>query len=317
LKAIYHIGARQADISRLAGRFPQIAFDATRSDAALVAAIATAEILLINGNEFSLAVSGAVHASPSLKCIQFTSSGIDVALRSGGFPTRIQAANVAGLRAANLSEHAFAMLLFLTRRLRMVETARAGRAWPTQQIFPHAVSLKGRTMLIIGLGAIGQAAARKARGFDMRVMGVSRGYRADALVERVFSRTEALDAFREADVTLVAAPSEEGTRGLVGEAALAAMKPSAIVINVSRGAIIDEAALAAACREGRIAGAGLDVTVAEPLAGDSPLWGLDNVLITPHIGGAGSDQLGQLLDMVGDNIQRYLAGEPLANVVSA
>jgi phosphoglycerate dehydrogenase-like enzyme len=198
-----------------------------------------------------------------------------------------------------------------------VEAARAGRRWATREVFPHAVSLKGRTMAIVGLGAIGQAAARKARGFDMRVIGVSRGYPSDGLVETVFARDAAHAAFREADVILIAAPSEDGTRGLIGAAALAVMKPAAIILNVSRGDIIDEAALAEACRGGRIAGAGLDVTEREPLAADSPLWGLDNVLVTPHVGGAGSDQLGQLLDMVGDNLERWLAGAPLVNEIGA
>ena len=317
MRVIYHIDGRKPDISRLRDRFPSVEFVSTSTDEELAAGLAAAEALLINGADFSAAVSKAAHASRTLKWIQFTSSGIDGVLRNGGYPAHVVATNVAGLRAGNLSEHAFGMLLFLTRQLRAVESARQAKQFLKQELFPGMVSLKGRTMLILGLGAIGQDTARKAKGFGMRVLGISRAYQPDALIDRIYPREDCDDAFRQADVLMVAAPSDGQTRGFVDARRLGLMKKTAIVLNVSRGDVIEEAALIEACREGRIAGAGLDVMEIEPLPPESPLWTLENVIVTPHVGGAGSDQRNQLLDRMAENIERYLKGEKLENIVTA
>ena len=316
IAAVYHTGPKTQDISRLTNSFSAVIFNRTRSLEELQTALNTAEILVMNGTEFTEEIGAAIRTSSTLKFVQFTSSGVDAVLRAGGLPTHIVAANVAGLRAANLSEHAFALLLFFTRQIRTIETARNEGRWIKRELFPHMVSLRGRTMLIVGMGAIGQAVARKAKAFGMRVLGVSRAYRPDQFVERVWPREDADDAFRQADVLMIAAPAEAGTIGYVDRSKFALLKPSTILINVSRGDVIDEAALIDACRERRIAGAGLDVMETEPLPADNPLWTLDNVLMAPHVGGAGSDQLGQLLDKIAVNIRHYLAGEPLENRVT-
>lgn len=316
MRAIYHIDGRKPDISRLRTRFPSVEFVSTSTDEELVTELGRSEALLINGADFSAAASKAAHASGTLKWIQFASSGIDGVIRNGGFPAHVVATNVAGLRAGNLSEHAFGMLLFLTRQLRAVEAGRQAKQFLKQELFPGMVSLKGKTMLILGLGAIGQDMARKAKGFGMQVIGISRAYQPDCLIDRVFPREDCDEAFSQADVLMVAAPSDSQTRGFVDARRLGLLKKTAIVLNVSRGDIIEEAALVDACREGRIAGAGLDVMEIEPLPPDSPLWTLDNVIVTPHVGGAGSDQFRQLLDRMGDNIERYLKGEKLENVVT-
>ncbi len=316
MRAIYHIDGRKPDISRLRTRFPSVEFVSTSTDEELVAGMGSAELLLINGADFSVAASKAAHASKALKWIQFTTSGIDGVIRNGGFPSQVMATNVAGLRAGNLSEHAFGMLLFLTRQLRAVEAGRQAKQFLKQELFPGMMSLKGRTMLILGFGAIGQDMARKAKGFGMQVIGISRAYRPDGLIDRVYPREDCDEAFSQADVLMVAAPSDNQTRGFVDARRLRLLKKTAIVLNVSRGDVIEEAALIDACREGRIAGAGLDVMEIEPLPPESPLWTLDNVIVTPHVGGAGSDQFRQLLDCMGDNIARYLKGEKLENVVT-
>ncbi len=317
VRAIYHVAGKKPDIARLSGRFPEIDFVLTRSDDELADELSRCEFLVINNADFSVEASRAAHASKTLKWIQFTSAGIDTAIRSGGFPAQVLATNVSGLRAGNLSEHAFAMLLFLTRQLRAVEAGRAHREFLKQELFPGMVSLRGRTMLILGLGAIGQAAAQKAKGFGMRVTGISRAYRPGPLVDKVYPREDCDEAFRQADVLMIAAPSDDQTRGFVNAEKLALMKKGAILVNVSRGDIVDEPALIEACRNRRIAGAGLDVMVEEPLPADSELWRLDNVIVTPHVGGAGSDQLAQLLDRVAENVARYLAGEQLESIVSS
>lgn len=311
-KAVYVVGSKNPDISRLESAFPEVEFvKAKDAEEAARGLERQADILIVNGNEYEAPIAAAAAASSSLRWIQFTSSGLDGALGRGNLPAHVAVTNVAGLRAGNLSEHAFALLLFLTRQLRRIEAARTERAWRRDAVFGDMVSLRGRTILIIGMGAIGQALAHKAEAFGMRVTAVSRAFAPNAAVERVYRRHEAIEGFRQADVVVIAAPSEPEMRGFVDRAKLAALKRSAIVINVSRGDLIDEPALIDACRARRIAGAGLDVLVEEPARSDSEFWLLDNVALTPHVGGAGSEQLEQLLDMIAENLALYLQGAPL------
>jgi len=313
--AVYHKGDQHGDISRLTTPLPEVHFIPTRTLAELESALSKSQILIMNGSEFTPEIGALIRHSPTLKWIQFTSSGLDIVLKNGGLPDSLLTTNVAGLRAGNLSEHAFGMLLFLTRQLRAVETARQTQRWIKQEIFPALSSLQGQTMVIIGMGAIGQAMAIKAKAFGMHVLAISRGYSGDENVTRVYPRTDLLDAIPLADVIMMSVPSDASTRHLLSHAAFAVMKPNAIVLNVARGDVIDEQALIEALQSGRIGGAGLDVMDQEPLPKESPLWHFDNVLITPHIGGAGSDQLGQLLDKIAQNVRRFISDQPLANVV--
>lgn len=314
-KAVYHMGGKQGDISRLTAPLPQVHFIPTRTHQELQKALSDSQILIMNGSEFSPEIGQIVRASPSLRWIQFTSSGLDGVLKHGGVPASIITTNVAGLRAGNLSEHAFGMLLFLTRQLRAVEQARLTQSWIKQDIFPALRSLQGQTMLIIGMGAIGQAMAIKSRAFGMHVLAVSRGYKSDDELTRIYPREQLLEAIPLADVIMMSVPSDASTRHLLSRAAFNVMKREAIVLNVARGDVIDEQAMIEALQSRRIFAAGLDVMEEEPLPKESPLWHLDNVLVTPHIGGAGSDQLGQLLDKVAQNVQRFIANQPLSNVV--
>ena len=314
-KAVYHKGGKQGDISRLTSPLPQVRFIPTHSYDELKQALSDSQILIMNGSEYSAEIADIVRASPSLRWIQFTSSGLDGVLRHGGVPSAIITTNVAGLRAGNLSEHAFGMLLFLTRQLRAVEQARFTQSWIKQEIFPALSSLQGQTMLIIGMGAIGQAMAIKAKAFGMHIIAVSRGYSGDETISRIYPREHLLDAIPLADVIMMSVPSDPSTKHLLSRAAFGVMKREAIVLNVARGDVIDEQAMIEALQSGRIKAAGLDVMEEEPLPKDSPLWHFDNVLVTPHIGGAGSDQLGQLLDKVAQNVRRFISNEPLANVV--
>ncbi|NDA46469.1 MAG: hypothetical protein EBY21_04170 [Alphaproteobacteria bacterium] len=269
--AVYHKGNKRDDIARLTKPLPEVHFIPTATLAELKSALSTSPILIMNGSEFTPEISEIIRNAPALKWIQFTSSGLDIVLKNGGVPASLITTNVAGLRAGNLSEHAFGMLLFLTRQMRAVETARQSQRWIKQDIFPALSSLQGQTMLIIGMGAIGQAMAIKAKAFGMHVLAISRGYSSDENVTRVYPRTDLLDAIPLADVIMMSVPSDASTRHLLSHAAFAVMKPTAIVLNVARGA--------------------------------------------PHIGGAGSDQLGQLLDKVAQNVRRFISDQPLANVV--
>ena len=315
MKAVYHIGERSIDISALTGEFSDIAFVKTTNVADVAREIVEAELLIVHTSAYTRLFAAAVndHAR-RLKWIQFTTSGIDIALKNGGFPPGVTVTNSAGLRAANLSEHAFAMLLFLARRFRILEAQRARREWLREPVYATEMSLNKRTLLILGMGAVGQAAAARAHAFGMRVIAVSRAYRPDATVSEVYPRDAALAAFAKADAVLVSATSDADTRHYLGADKFAVMKPSAFVVNVARGDIIDEASLIEACKNGRIAGAGLDVCVDEPPPSDSELWTLENVFLSPHIGAGGSDDSEALLAMVAENLHLYRAGKSLKRV---
>jgi len=166
---------------------------------------------------------------------------------------------------------------------------------------------------VIGLGDIGARIARSGRALGMRAIGVSRTGRPVTGVSRVY-RTRALTAaLAEADFVVLTVPLSPATRGLLDAAALAAMKPSAWLINVARGPIVDEDAMVEALRAGRIAGAILDVFDIEPLPPTHPLWTLPNVVITPHISGPSTPR--EIAPLFADNLRRYLAGRPLRHVV--
>lgn len=171
--------------------------------------------------------------------------------------------------------------------------------------------------MLIGLGAIGQEIARKAKAFDMQVTGISRSVKPMPNVDRIRSRAELVAACAEADIVLMAALYEADADRLLSRTAIEAMKPAAYVINVARGALIDEDALIDALQAGRIAGAGLDVTVEEPLPPGHRLWSMSNVLFTPHIAGAGSNGTGEgIPSVVTGNLRRWIAGEPLLKIVT-
>ena len=303
------------DLDSLVARHPRHQFVLVEETGKLATALVDAEVLITSNTAYDKVAALAVQES-RLKWIQFTMSGIDTALRLGRFPSDVAVTNCAGSSAPLVAEHAFALMLMIGRRLRQIEAAAARREY-RREIKSEIVSLHGKTICIIGMGYIGREAVRRARAFGMKVIAVSRSDKPVEDVEKIYPREGMLEAFAAADVILVATAATPETADLLGEAAFAAMKPTAIVINIARGDIIDEAALIAACRAGRLAGAGLDVTKEEPLPKDSPLWTLPNVVLTPHIAGGGGDaqKVSYVFDLIDDNLSRYTAGRPLTHVV--
>jgi phosphoglycerate dehydrogenase-like enzyme len=207
------------------------------------------------------------------------------------------------------------MMIMLAKGWPGLVRAQARREWT--RFWPRV--LAGQTVGIVGLGSIGRAVARLAKAFDMRVLGVRRSGAplecADYEVDGIFGPLDLLNVLAESDYVVLALPLTEETHHLIGELALRAMKPSAYRIHVSRGAVIDEAALVRALKEGEVAGAGLDVFESEPLPPESELWGMDNVIISPHIAGGTPRYMELAVDLFCENLRRYLAGEPLRNVV--
>jgi phosphoglycerate dehydrogenase-like enzyme len=224
--------------------------------------------------------------------------------------------STSGMHGIQTSEHVFAFLLAFARELHRAVRAQERREWIPQDQHTGLFELAGKTMLLVGVGAIGQRTAEVATAFGMRVLGVRREPTIGApCVEAMFAPDQLLDVLPEADSVVLAIPLTRETQGLIGEPELRAMKPSAYIVNVSRGGTIQEDALIRALREGWIAGAGLDVFETEPLPADSPLWGMDNVIITSHYAGIVLDYDERALAIFLDNLRRYRAGEPLHNVV--
>lgn len=250
---------------------------------------------------------------PNVRFIQLCSAGYDhfdvAALKARG----IRMANAAGANANAVSEHAFALLLSLTRRMTEARDNQLKRHWRgmISDLSQREDELAGKTLLVYGLGRIGERIARIAKAFDMRVIGIRRSGGTLPSVDRIGTPAELLSLLPEADVVVLACPLSAETRGLIDAKALAAMKPSALLINVARGPVVDELALISALTEKRIAGAGIDVTVTEPLDAASPLWSLDNVVLTPHTAGETRRHEANVIDILIENLAQLERGETM------
>jgi phosphoglycerate dehydrogenase-like enzyme len=318
LKVVFFDPFRQwDDVAAALRAYSGIEFVHPADNAELAGALSGAQVL-VTGNRSYVADTAAVirDHGKALRWIQFTTSGTDNAFKHG-LPAGVLVTNMAGLRAFSVAEQAFALMLGLVRKMRETEDARRREEWARDALIPVADNLAGKHLVIIGLGAIGQEIARKAKAFDMQVSGVSRAVRPQPNVDRVRPRKELAAACAEADIVVMAALYEDDTDKLLSRDIIAVMKPTAHVINIARGALVDEDALIDALTTRRIAGAGLDVAAVEPLPRGSPLWSMPNVLLTPHIAGAGSDGTGEsIASVVTGNLRRWIAGEKLVKVVT-
>jgi phosphoglycerate dehydrogenase-like enzyme len=239
-------------------------------------------------------------------------AGVDGLLFPELIASPVTVTNVRGNGAVPLAEHAIWLMLTLNRRaLRWIDNQRAHR-W---QRFVDAGELQGLTCGIVGLGLAGQDLALKCKAFHMRVLGVRRQPTPTPNVDELFGPDRLREMLPRCDFVVVAAPRTPETRGMLGEAELRLMKPTACYVCFSRGGIADDAALLRALREGWIAGAGLDAHGQEPLPPDSPFWDLPNVVITPHNAASSRAVRQRGIDIFVENLRRYVADQPLLNVV--
>jgi phosphoglycerate dehydrogenase-like enzyme len=283
----------------------------------LSAALQGAEILHVYNSAFTPEFAKLVRdKGRALKWIQFTTVGIDIALKAG-LPDGVWVTNSGDVSQRVLAGHAIALMLGVMRGFRRFEPLRARHDY-ARKVMPRYMSAPdGARLVIFGMGRIGQDIARKAKAFDMEVICVTRAA-APAVpeIDRVVPREKVDEVLPTADVVVVAMPLDAETRGFLSAERIALLKETAILVNISRGKVVDEAALAHALAEDRIMGAGLDAFAEEPLPMESPLWDLPNVLMTPHVGGNGGRELWRRFrDLVRDNTRRYLSGAPLKHVV--
>jgi len=251
---------------------------------------------------------------PRVRWVHTRSAGLDGVLFPELAESAVPLTNGTGVFSESLGEFALAGILFFAKDLRrMIRNQEAGRWEPFD-----VAEIAGQTVGIIGYGDIGHAVAARARAIGMRVVAVKRRVPpagGDAYADQIYTPERALEMIALSDYIVAAAPLTVETRGLIGEREFAAMKATAVVINLGRGPVIDERAMVRALSERRIRGAALDVFETEPLPEGHPLYGLDNVLLSPHTADHTADWLDRAMQFFLDNFARFHQGQPLQNLV--
>lgn len=323
-------------------RFPGVEFVPAATPAEQVAAVRDADAYLGRIPREAFLAAG-----PRLRWVHSGGAGIEAL---AAIPELVESAvlvtNTRGAHATCIADHTLGMLLALTRKLPDLLADQQAQVWKRPGVTTGMRALSGATMVIVGLGSIGRAVARRALAFEMRVLGVDARRvesarllgsllaagpaedpqpGADAMapgsslgppagVEAVWDIDRLDEALAQADAVVLSVPLTLETRGLLDARRLGLLPPGAYLLAVSRGGIVDEPALIAALQDGRLAGAGLDVQAQEPLPPGDPLWTAPNLILTPHCAGASELTRERVWEITEENLRRFLSGEPLLNL---
>lgn len=250
-------------------------------------------------------------AAGRLRLVQLPGAGVDSLLPAPDLPAPVRIANCRGVHEPEMPEFALGLIFALAKRIPRALEQQGRREW---RMYGN-LRLAGATVGILGLGAIGHSLGRRCKALGMRVVGTRRGGEPLPDVDRVYGPDGTDRVLSESDVVAVVLPLTPETRGLLGARALAQMKPRALLVNIARGGIVDEEALARALREERIGGAAMDVFAEEPLREESPLWDAPNCIVTPHVAGLSRDYMERVARIFVENVRRVEAGEPLVNEI--
>lgn len=248
---------------------------------------------------------------PRLRWVHTISVGVEHVIFPGLAESDVILTNASGVFDIPIAETVLTYMLMVVKRMPEFLAQQRARRWQKQELR----ELRGMTVGIVGLGSIGSEIARLCRPLGMRVLGLRRGGQPSHVADEVLPPERLSELLARSDFVVIAAPLTAETRGLIGAAELAAMKPDAWLINIARGPIVDEAALIEALQARRIGGACLDVFDEEPLPENHPLWGLDNVILTPHNSWSSPYIEERSIGLFLENLRRYVNGEPLLNVV--
>jgi phosphoglycerate dehydrogenase-like enzyme len=304
----------EAQVERLRREFPEHAFVRADSDEEALRAIPPADIA------FSSVLNPAhLAAAPRLKWIHSPAAGVGGMLFPAMVASPVVISNSRGNSATTIAEHVIAVTLAFFRGLPLAWRRQVERVWAQDEFDAGAAirTLRGARVLVVGVGAIGGETARLFAAFGAHVAGIRR--RPDGPpapgVDEMHGPDALIDQLKQADVVVIAAPQTARTWHLIGDEQLDAMKPGALLVNVSRGKLIDEPSLVRALEQRKLRGAALDVFEQEPLDPASPLWSRDDVLITPHVSGFHANHWPEATRLFADNLRRFVAGEPLVNLV--
>lgn len=282
-------------------------------------AVRGAEVYVGFGVPEALFAAATEGADARLRWAHTASAGVGASLHAAMRASDVVLTNSAGIYAEPMADTVLAMILHFARGIDFAVRAQAERRWwkePFDDPRTPVRELSGSTLGIVGLGGIGQAVARRAVALGMTVVAARRRRTDGPPGVEVRSGADALERILpRSDYLVLAVPQTEQTRAMVGARELGMLPEGAVLVNVARGGVVDEEALVAALRGGRLRGAGLDVFAREPLPEGSPLWGLPNVLVLPHVSGASHRFWRRQTDLITHNIRRYAAGEPLLNTV--
>jgi len=270
--------------------------------------------------------------APNLRWVQGHWAGVDHLRPLPIWNAGVVLTSASGVGATNLGQYVLAQMLFWANRMGQWPKYQQKGEWPTgrwDKFVPQ--ELRGQTLGILGYGSIGREVARLGKGMGMNVLATKRnarqldddGYRLLGtgdpnceLCDRIYPTEATRSMIKDCDFVVVTLPLTDSTYHLLDEDMLRGMKPESVLINIGRGGIVNETALAKGLKKGWIKGASLDVFETEPLPAKSPLWKLENLVITPHVSGFTPEYYARMTDLFAENLRRYLAGEPLLNVVN-
>ncbi len=259
-----------------------------------------------------------IERAKKLRWIGFWSAGVDGKITPQLLERGFSITTASGVHGANIGEHIMAWMLMFTRTMHFHLRSQIAGEWKRTWATSSVTELTGQTLGIVGYGRIGEGLTQRAKAFGMRVVALKRNpqaqYNASITPDTLYSPNELPLLLAESDHVVLSLPYTPATHHLFNAETIAMMKPSAYLYNVARGKVVDESALITALQERRIAGAGLDVFEEEPLPATSPIWGMENVLITPHIAGMTPHYFARAAEIFTENLHRYLRGERLHNL---
>lgn len=292
---------------RIEERFPQIRAIAATDAETLSRHIADADALL--AFHFPVEV---LDKAKKLRWFQCTGAGVDSLLSVRDRADHITVTNARGLHADIIADFVMGGIAALQWDFRRLLSNQTIKKWDPREVAP----LSGRTLGVVGLGSIGATIARRAKSAGMTVVGSKRDLsRPVEAVDTLFSPDSLHELLPLCDFVVLAMPATADTVGVIDAAQIARMRRNAFLINIARGSVVVEAELIQALQTGAIAGAILDVFEREPLPEDSPLWNMPNVIVTPHMAGNATEYTDWVFSLLAENIERFLAGRPLKNVV--